>query len=76
MFSAKPKSPSNSKYSLRDNKQRRLRKNRPDSDSESDDSENLDDDDEYETVCETSDSSYNPPKSSKHHKRKIVLCSS
>jgi ATP-dependent Lon protease len=61
------------KNRLRNNKNNKLKKNKPDSDSDSD-KEVDEEESEYETVEESSDSSYKPPKSNKKKvsRRRIV----
>lgn len=69
----KPSSKNDLKNRLRNNKNNKLKKNKPDSDSDSD-KEVGEEESEYETVEESSDSSYKPPKSNKKKvsRRRIV----
>lgn len=63
-----PKTDKPVRKQLRNNKNTRLRKNKPDSESDNDTESIFDDEDEYETVSET-DSTYTPPKKNKKSRR-------
>lgn len=69
----KPSSKNDLKNRLRNNKINKLKKNKPDSDSDSD-KEVDEEESEYETIEESSDSSYKPPKSKKNKvsRRRII----
>jgi len=74
MAPIKPSSKNEMKNRLRNNKNNKLKKNKPDSDSDSD-KEIDEEESEYETVEESSDSSYKPPKSKKNkvsRRRRII----